>query len=211
MFKNYKLLLAILLPFIFIQTVAAQSVKISGVVTAGADGLPLPGVSITIKGTTTGTQTNVNGQFAINASVNDVLTVSYIGFAIQQVTVNQTSTDLKIVLQEGVNQLNEVVVTALNISKDKKSLGYAVQGLKAKDIAEAKETNLVNALAGKIAGVQVTGSQGDMGSSRIIIRGETSVSGNNQPLFVVDGIIVDNSQFQGTNGSRDFANAISEP
>jgi TonB-linked SusC/RagA family outer membrane protein len=209
MFKNYKLLLAILLPFIFIQTVAAQSVKISGVVTAGADGLPLPGVSITIKGTTTGTQTNVNGQFAINASVNDVLTVSYIGFAIQQVTVNQTSTDLKIVLQEGVNQLNEVVVTALNISKDKKSLGYAVQGLKAKDIAEAKETNLVNALAGKIAGVQVTGSQGDMGSSRIIIRGETSVSGNNQPLFVVDGIIVDNSQFQGTNGSRDFANAIS--
>jgi TonB-linked SusC/RagA family outer membrane protein len=136
--------------------------------------------------------------------------VSYIGFATQEIPVTNSSTNLQIVLVEAPNSLNEVVVTALNISKDKKSLGYAVQGLKSKDISEAKETNLINALSGKIAGVQVTGSQGDMGSSRIVIRGETSVSGNNQPLFVVDGVIVDNSQFQGTNGSRDFANAISD-
>jgi TonB-dependent SusC/RagA subfamily outer membrane receptor len=121
-----------------------------------------------------------------------------------------TNGDLHIVLQDAPNSLNEVVVTALNISKDKKTLGYAVQGLKSKDISEAKESNLVNALSGKIAGLQVTGSQGDMGSSRIVIRGETSVAGNNQPLFVVDGVIVDNSQFQGTNGSRDFQNAISD-
>jgi TonB-linked SusC/RagA family outer membrane protein len=210
MYKIYKPLLAILLLFLIIQTVSAQSVKVSGVVTAKSDGQPLPGVSIGIKGSTAGTQTDVLGKFTINANANDVLRVSYIGFATQDITVTNSSTALQIVLLEAPNSLNEVVVTALNISKDKKSLGYAVQGLKSKDISEAKETNLINALSGKIAGVQVTGSQGDMGSSRIVIRGETSVSGNNQPLFVVDGVIVDNSQFQGTNGSRDFANAISD-
>ncbi|MDB5127106.1 SusC/RagA family TonB-linked outer membrane protein [Mucilaginibacter sp.] len=208
--KIYKPLLAILLLFLIIQTVSAQSVKVSGVVTAKSDGQPLPGVSIGIKGSTGGAQTDVLGKFTLNANVNDVLRVSYIGFATQEIPVTNSSTALQIVLLEAPNSLNEVVVTALNISKDKKSLGYAVQGLKSKDISEAKETNLINALSGKIAGVQVTGSQGDMGSSRIVIRGETSVSGNNQPLFVVDGVIVDNSQFQGTNGSRDFANAISD-
>jgi len=209
MFKNYKSLLAIILLFLTIQQANAQAVKISGVVTAKSDGLPLPGVTIGIKGSTTGTQTDTQGKFSINASPNDVLRITYIGFTPQEIPVANATT-LQIVLQDAPNSLNEVVVTALNISKDKKSLGYAVQGLKSKDISEAKETNLVNALSGKIAGLQVTGSQGDMGSSRIVIRGETSVSGNNQPLFVVDGVIVDNSQFQGANGSRDFQNAISD-
>jgi TonB-linked SusC/RagA family outer membrane protein len=210
MFKNYKSLLAIVLLFFTLQQVNAQSVKISGVVTAKSDGQPLPGVSIGVKGTTTGTQTDFQGKFTIPANANDILRISYIGFNTVEIPVNNSSEPLKIVLEEAPNSLNEVVVTALNISKDKKSLGYAVQGLKSRDISEAKESNLINALSGKIAGVNVTGSQGDMGSSRIVIRGETSVSGNNQPLFVVDGVIVDNSQFQGTNGSRDFANAISD-
>ncbi|WP_183559773.1 SusC/RagA family TonB-linked outer membrane protein [Mucilaginibacter sp. SP1R1] len=210
MIKNYKLLLAILLPFILIQTVAAQSVKISGVVTAKSDGLPLPGVTVTIKGSTTGTQTDYDGKFTISAKVNDILRVTYIGFTTQEIPVTQNSTAIKIVLDGAANALNEVVVTALNISKDKKSLGYAIQGLKSKDIAEAKETNLVNALAGKIAGVNITNSQGDMGSSRIIIRGETSLASNNQPLFVVDGLPVNNTQQLGTNGSRDFANPIAD-
>jgi TonB-linked SusC/RagA family outer membrane protein len=208
--KIYKPLLAILLLFLTIQTVSAQAVKVSGVVTAKSDGQPLPGVSIGIKGSTAGAQTDVLGKFTINANANDVLRVSYLGFATQEIPVTNSSTNLQIVLVEAPNSLNEVVVTALNISKDKKTLGYSVQGLKSKDISEAKESNLVNALSGKIAGVQVTGSQGDMGSSRIVIRGETSVAGNNQPLFVIDGVIVDNSQFQGANGSRDFANAIAD-
>lgn len=210
MFKNYKSLLAIVLLLFTLQQANAQSVKISGVVTAKSDGQPLPGVTIGVKGITTGTQTDFQGKFTIPANANDILRISYIGFNTIEVPVNNTGEPLKIVLEEAPNSLNEVVVTALNISKDKKSLGYAVQGLKSRDIAEAKESNLINALSGKIAGVNVTGSQGDMGSSRIVIRGETSVSGNNQPLFVVDGVIVDNSQFQGTNGSRDFANAISD-
>jgi TonB-linked SusC/RagA family outer membrane protein len=210
MLKFYKVLLAVLLPFILIQTVAAQSVKISGLVTAKADGLPLPGVSVSIKGKSTGGQTDVNGKFTITANVNDVLRVAYIGYATQEVAVTSNTTSLNVVLVEQANSLNEVVVTALNISKDKKSLGYSVQGLKSKDISEAKETNFVNALAGKIAGVQVTNSQGDMGSSRIVIRGETSISKDNQPLFVVDGVVVDNRQFLGSGGSRDFANALSD-
>ena len=209
MFKIYKSLLAVLLLVFTIQQVHAQSATVSGVVVAQSDGQPIPGVSILIKGTKTGTQTDVQGRFSLNATSKDVLVFSFIGFNSQEVSATATSS-LRVVLQEAQNSLNEVVVTALNISKDKKSLGYSVQGLKSKDISEAKETNLVNAISGKIAGVQVTGSQGDMGSSRIVIRGETSVSGNNQPLFVVDGVIVDNSQFQGSNGSRDFPNAISD-
>ena len=210
MSKKYLFLFVFLLPFIVPKITVAQSIKVSGVVLAKADGKPLPGVSVVITGTTTGVQTDVDGRFTLNAKKGDVLRVSFISFTAQEVPVTDNASNLKIVLEEATNSLNEVVVTALNISKDKKSLGYAVQGLKAKDIAEAKETNFVNALAGKIAGVQVTNSQGDMGSSRIVIRGETSIAGNNQPLFVVDGTIVDNSQFLGTNGSRDFANAISD-
>jgi TonB-linked SusC/RagA family outer membrane protein len=209
MFKIYKSLLAVLLLIFAIQQVQAQTATVSGVVVAQSDNQPIPGVSILVKGTKTGTQTDLQGRFSITASSKDVLVFSFIGFNTQEVPATATNS-LKVVLQEAQNSLNEVVVTALNISKDKKSLGYSVQGLKSKDISEAKETNLVNALSGKIAGVQVTGSQGDMGSSRIVIRGETSVAGNNQPLFVVDGVIVDNSQFLGSNGSRDFANAISD-
>ena len=210
MLKNYKLLMVLLLPLFFTQTVLAQSVSVSGVVTAKSDGLPLPGVTITDATTSVVSISNAEGKFTINAHVNDILRATYIGFATQEITVKDNETSLQIILQEGQNSLNEVVVTALNISKDKKTLGYAVQGLKAKDIAEAKETNLVNELTGKIAGVNVTSSQGDMGSSRIVIRGETSIAGNNQPLFVVDGVPVDNSQFLGTAGSRDFSNAIAD-
>ncbi|MDR3129464.1 MAG: SusC/RagA family TonB-linked outer membrane protein [Tannerellaceae bacterium] len=112
-------------------------------------------------------------------------------------------------------ELDEVVVTALGISRQKRSLGYATQELNAKHLTANKETNLVNALAGKLAGVRTTNSQGDMGSARIVIRGETSIAGNNQPLFILDGIPVDNSQLfptssTGGNQSRDFRNAIAD-
>lgn len=210
MLKFYRLILAIALPVFFAQTLYAQSVTVSGTVVSKSDGLPLPGASISIKGTTSGTQTDAQGKFVIHPHINDVIRISFTGLAPQEITVKQPESNLQITLQDAPNSLNEVVVTALNISKDKKSLGYTVQGLKSKDLSEAKETNLVNALSGKIAGVNVTNSQGDMGSSRVIIRGETSISGNNQPLFVVDGIPVDNTQYLGTGGSRDFANGIAD-
>jgi TonB-linked SusC/RagA family outer membrane protein len=210
MFKIYKYVLGIILSLATLQFANAQAVKVSGVITEKSTGLPLPGVSISIKGGTAGTQTGTDGKFSIQANINDVLRIAFIGYNSQEVTVTNAANPINISLEESQNSLNEVVVTALNITREKKSLGYAVQELKSKDIAEAKETNLVNALSGKIAGVQVTNSQGDMGSSRIIIRGETSISGNNQPLFIIDGVPVDNTQNLGTGGSRDFANTISD-
>lgn len=210
MLKTYKFFVGILLSFFFLQTVQAQSVKITGTVTSNPDGETIPGASITIKGKKTGTTTDNNGKFSITADINDILNVSYIGYTAKEVTVTAATTTLNVALDISSSSLSEVVVTALGISKEKKSLGYSVQELKSKDISTAKETNIVNSLAGKIAGVQTTSSQGDMGSSRIIIRGETSISGYNQPLFVVDGVPVDNSQNLGTGGSRDFANTISD-
>jgi TonB-linked SusC/RagA family outer membrane protein len=209
MFKLYKFVLGIVLSLLITYSANAQDVKISGVVTEKSSGQAIPGVSISIKGTTKGTQTSSDGRFSISAKPNDIISIVSIGYNTQEVKVT-TATTLTISLEEAQNALSEVVVTALNIPKEKKSLGYAVQELKSKDVSEAKESNLVNAIAGKIAGVQITNSQGDMGSSRIIIRGETSISGNNQPLFVIDGVPVDNTQNLGTAGSRDFSNTISD-
>ncbi|WP_432711800.1 SusC/RagA family TonB-linked outer membrane protein [Pedobacter sp.] len=209
--KNiYQIVIGLCLSLLVVQPVAAQTITISGTVTEKSNGGPLPGVSIYIKNTRTGTQTDQNGKFSISAKPGDILTVNYLGFSQQEVPVTAATKVLTVQLEEAANSLSEVVVTALNISKEKKSLGYAVQELKSKDLSEARETNLVNALSGKVAGVQITNSQGDMGSSRIIIRGETSISGNNQPLFVIDGVPVDNTQNLGNAGSRDFANTISD-
>ncbi|HMF71283.1 MAG TPA: SusC/RagA family TonB-linked outer membrane protein, partial [Flavitalea sp.] len=197
-----------LLFILLVQTISAQNVAITGSVRSAA-GEVLAGVSIQEKNGQLATVTNVQGTFTISVPPKSVLVFSYAGFQSREIRTEQVSGPLQIILQPGENALDEVVVTALGISRQKKSLGYAVQELKTQDIAEAKEPNLVNALAGKIAGVRVTNSQGDMGSSRIVIRGETSISGNNQPLFVINGIPVDNSQLNSA-GARDYANTISD-
>jgi TonB-linked SusC/RagA family outer membrane protein len=207
MFKKIKFP-ALFLLLLLSQTLKAQTFQISGTVKS-SDGETLPGVSVNIKNTKKAVVTDAKGSFSIPADEDGILVLSYIGFRSQEITFNRNTKSLQVTLQASDNALDEVVVTALGISRQKKSLGYAVQELKSQDIAEAKEPNLVNALAGKIAGVRVTNSQGDMGSSRIVIRGETSISGNNQPLFVVDGIPVDNSQLN-SGGARDYANSISD-
>lgn len=207
MFKSIKLS-AILFLLLLSQMTFAQDTAIKGVVKAST-GETLPDVSVALKGSSQVVVTDGNGSFSIVAPDKSVLAFTYIGFQVQELQVNKNAGALLVTLQPTENALNEVVVTALGINRQKKSLGYAVQEIKGQDLAEAKETNLVNALAGKIAGVRVTNSQGDMGSSRVVIRGETSISGNNQPLFVVDGIPVDNSQLNSA-GARDYANAISD-
>lgn len=186
----------------------SQSIALNGIV-RDASGTPLPGVSIFNKQSNQTTVTNKSGNFSLNVSGKSTLVFSFVGYQSKTIEVTEQITNLSVVLQESSNSLNEVVVTALGITKQKKSLGYAVQEVKGANLAEARETNLVNALAGKIAGVRVTNSQGDMGSSRVVIRGETSIAGNNQPLFVVDGIPVDNTQLNSA-GARDYANAISD-
>ncbi|MCZ4222490.1 SusC/RagA family TonB-linked outer membrane protein [Pedobacter rhodius] len=207
MFKKLKLPVIILL-LLLTQKLSAQNSIVTGTVRS-ADGESIPGVSVLVKETKQVVATDAKGAFSVNASDKNTLVFSYVGFQSQEILVNKSAGALTITLQASENALDEVVVTALGISRQKKSLGYAVQELKGQDLAEAKESNLVNALAGKVAGVRVTNSQGDMGSSRVVIRGETSISGNNQPLFVVDGVPVDNSQLN-SGGARDYANAISD-
>jgi TonB-linked SusC/RagA family outer membrane protein len=201
----------LLLTFVVVSPLylLAQTRTVQGVVFDKASNTPLSGVTVQAVGSAVSTATDTKGSFTVAVASKAVLTFSYIGFATQQVQTDTAGDNIQVWLSNADKSLDAVVVTALGFSKQKKSLGYATQELKANDISEAKEANLVNALTGKVAGVRITNTQGDMGSSRIVIRGETSIAGNNQPLFIVDGVPVDNSQL-GAGGSRDFRNAIAD-
>jgi TonB-linked SusC/RagA family outer membrane protein len=167
-----------------------QSKKISGTVT-DESGLPLPGVSIAIKGTTLGTVSDMDGNFNLTVSGDqNVLVFSFIGYAVQEVAIG-TQSVLHVVMNEEEHAIDEVVVTALGIERNKKSLTYATQQVNMEALSTIKDVSLGNSLAGKIAGVSVTASTGSTGVSgdpRIIIRGDRSITNNNQPLIVVDGI-----------------------
>lgn len=197
--KKSNFLLAFLLLVLLSSVGFAQEVSISGIVTDGT--LPLPGATVSVKGTGNGAVTDLNGKFIISNvnSGNAVIEVSYIGYTSKTVNVSLTPNENKnigtIIITEDATQLEGVVVTALGIKREEKSLGYSVSEVKGDDLNEAKETNIVNSLNGKVAGVQITnGSTGVGSTSRIVIRGEASLnSGKNQPLFVVDGIPIDNN------------------
>ena len=185
-------------------TLSAQNIRITGKVTDNT-GLPLPGVTVLIEGTRTGVATGVDGNFSIEAPANAALLFSAIGMENQRIPVNNR-TVINVTMAESSVIVEEVVVTALGIEKEKKALGYAVQDLKSDEILRNKQTNIINSLAGKVAGVNVTQSSGSAGSgSTIIIRGGNSASESrdNQPLFVVDGIIYDNSTVNGGNSGTD--------
>jgi TonB-dependent SusC/RagA subfamily outer membrane receptor len=173
-------------------TASAQS-TVSGKVTSADDNSPIPGVNILVKGTTNGTITNSDGVFSITAAATDVLVFSFVGYSTQEVAVNGRSS-FDITLAIDATELSEVVVTALGIERDKKALGYSVQSVGSESITTARETNVVNQLAGKVAGVTVIGSpSGIGGSARVSIRGERSVDLNkNQPLYVIDGVPISN-------------------
>ncbi len=208
MYLKLKILLLFNLIF-YAVTAQSQVLHISGKITSLATGQPLAGASVSASNSGVSTLSDEKGYFRIDVADKSMLLFSFVGYKAKEIKIGANQSYIPVYLESDNNRLEEVVVTALGISRQKKSLGYAVQEVKARDINEAKEPNIINALSGRIAGVRVTNSQGDMGSSRIVIRGETSISGNNQPLFIVDGIPVDNSQL-GAGGSRDFANAISD-
>ncbi len=177
-----------------------KDIVVKGQVT-DTQGETLPGVSIKLKGTTIGATTDVDGRFTINVPNNSsVLVFTYIGYQTQEVTVGSRTT-LNVKLVAANTALTEVVVTALGISREKKALAYAVTEVKGEEFTQARENNVANAFSGKIAGVNVTGmSSGPGGSSRVIIRGNGSLSGNNQPLYVINGMPMNNtarSQAQG--------------
>ncbi|MBD3749879.1 MAG: SusC/RagA family TonB-linked outer membrane protein [Sphingobacteriales bacterium] len=200
--------------FFFIGFTQAQEKNITGKVTSIEDGLPIPGVSVKIKGTSIGTQTDVSGKYAIKAKVGDVLIFSFIGTISQQKTVSATN-EINVSLKQDSKALNEVVVTAFGISRDKKALGYSAQTIKGSDVAGTQRENFINALQGRVAGATITPTNGTPGaSSQIIIRGAVSLDGDNQPLFVVDGLPISNRTFseynlvnEGTyNRTNDFGN-----
>jgi TonB-linked SusC/RagA family outer membrane protein len=164
----------------------------------GPDGNPVAGVNVVLKRTGKGTITDANGNFSINASKGDVLVVSGVGFTTEQITVGDGPVALT--LKEGHTQLEDVVVTALGIKKQARAIGYSTTQLDGSKFTQSREINIGNALSGQVAGVSVSGvSTGPSGSSRVVIRGNGSLSSNNQPLYVVDGIPYDNTS-QGSGG-----------
>lgn len=165
----------------------AKAIQIKGTV-KDALGEPLIGVSVLVKGTSNGTVTDLDGRFSLNVSVGDILEFSYVGYAAQSVTVKNAN-PLDIVLSEDAQALDEVVVTALGIKREAKALTYNVQEIKAAGITKVKDANFVNSLSGKIAGVTINqSSSGTGGSSRVVMRGTKSLFGENNALYVLDGI-----------------------
>jgi len=199
-------LLIILFVFAGVYALQAQTVVITGTISSAIEGEgAIPGVTIQVKGTTIGTITDVNGKYTLTVPQDaTTLVFSYIGMKKQEVEINGR-TVIDGIMESDILGLEEVVVTALGISREKKALGYSVQDVNGEEISKAKETNIINSLQGRVSGAIITSTSGAVGaSSRIVIRGVSSLSGNNQPLFVVDGIPIDNANFgdTGTDGTN---------
>lgn len=175
------------------------------------DGRPLAAVSILVKGASTGTFSDEKGNYLINVEKGDILVFSYTGYNTQEIKIDhETRIDVQLVTNS--QTMNEVVVTALGIKREQRSLTYATQEVKGGDIVDSRETNIVNALQGKFSGVQINNTSGAVSSSsRIQIRGANSLSGNNQPLFVVDGVPMKNSNSKWIGyGGADYGNEIAD-
>lgn len=210
---NKKLLLVFLAVLGWSLVFAQNEKTVTGSVKDAA-GIALPGVSVIELNTQNGVSTDADGAFKIAVGNAAVLRFTYIGFKSQEISVGEQTT-FNVTLAEDAQALGEVVVTALGIKREKKSLGYAVQEVKGETLVEAREPNLANTLSGKVAGLQVVrSSNGPAGSSKIILRGNNSLSGSNQPLIVVDGVPVDN--FTGAtnndywNPSLDMGNGLAD-
>lgn len=187
-----------LMTFLALTTTLWAQNRVNGTVTNAADKLPLAGVSVVVKGSTIGTSTDGSGNYSLSAPNGATLVFSFIGYGSKEISVgNQTRIDIS--LSESAEALNEVVVTALGIKKEAKKLGYATATINADALTENRTPNFMNSLQGKIAGVNISGlGTGPAGTSKIRIRGQSSISGQNNPLIVVNGIPIDNTNF-GTN------------
>ncbi|MDZ7742024.1 MAG: TonB-dependent receptor plug domain-containing protein [Bacteroidota bacterium] len=199
--RKFTIFLVLLL-FCGLQAAFAQK-TITGKVTSADDGTPLIGVTVIIKATTIGTTTDINGKYSIQVPEDaEALLFSFVGMATQEVAIGDKSV-IDVQLAPSAVAMDEVIVTALGVTREEKSLGYAVQDVSAEEINKARPINVLNALSGKVAGVQISNSTGNIGgSSRITIRGIRSMTGDNQPIFIVDGTIIDNSNFTSANQAR---------
>jgi len=207
------LLLFIALSF-SLYSVVAQETTLTGLVTSVEDGQGLPGVTVLLQGTTTGTTTDIDGNYELLIpEAGGVLKFSFIGFAEQIVEIGNSNV-INIELQVAAESLDEVVVTALGIRREAKSIGYAIQRVPAEEIQIAKDVSVVNQLAGRVSGLSISETNGGAGSStRILLRGNNSFTNNNQALIVVDGVPIENStnsDSEGTWGGRDYGNGVSD-
>ncbi len=207
--------ITILLAFLFFigaNFANAQTRTISGKVTGASDGTGIPGVTVQVEGTTVGTVTDIDGNYTLAVPADATsLVFKYVGMKTVVMQIGDQS-NISVSMETDAVMMGEVVVTALGISREKKSLGYAVSEVGSDDIVKGASTNAVNSLSGRVAGVSISQSSGNMGgSSRVLIRGAASILGNNEPLYVVDGIPIDNSSYNTTNeqrggGGTDFGN-----
>lgn len=189
--------------------VAEQTIKVKGVVKDAAG--PVIGATVVEKGTpNNGTVTDIDGNFTLTVKSGATLVISYVGM--KSVEVKASSSPVTVVLEDDSKALNEVVVTALGIKRDRKALGYGLDEVKGDAFEKAKETNVINSMAGRVAGLVVSQTAGGAsGSTRVILRGSTEMTGNNQPLYVVDGVPLDNTNFgsASTAGGYDLGDGIS--
>lgn len=209
-----KILLLIVLCTGLISFARAQK-EVTGKVTDAKDGTPLTGASVKIKGTSKGTVTDANGEFRLNSvSASTVLVISSVGYTDREVTVGDQAS-LAITLTQGENVMNEVVVTALGIRRTRNQLPYAAQQIGGEEVSRTRTTNVAGNLSGKISGLEIRQSNSLGGSTNIVIRGVKSLTGNNQALFVIDGVPFDNSNVNSQNqragrGGYDYGNAAAD-
>lgn len=194
----------------------AQSVQhsVAGNITSSEDGMPLPGVSIVLQGTSQGVTSDFDGNYSINVpNGNGTLVFSYLGFESQQLAVNGRTT-INVTMEPGAEALDEVVVTALGIKREDKSLGYSVENVAGEELTRVAQENVLNSLSGKVAGVTLNSTGGTGSSVSMVIRGAISLSSDNQPLFVIDGVPVSNSLNNiggfGNDNRVDYGNAVSD-
>lgn len=213
-----KLLMLFMGAFLFVLQAVAQQVTISGKVTSAEDGQPIPGATVRIKGTTSAVQTNVAGVYSIKANKGTTLQFVFLGTVTQERAVGDATT-INVALKEDASSLKEVTVTtAYNVERDKKSIGYSLSKVDGDEVTQTGRENFVNGLAGRVPGLAINPTSGDPGaSSQIVLRGIVSLSGDNQPLMVVDGVPIDNTvvnqmntTIQGNNRNQDYTNRASD-
>ncbi|WP_299437992.1 SusC/RagA family TonB-linked outer membrane protein [uncultured Aquimarina sp.] len=186
------------------NSIFSQEQKVSGVVTDTAGNIPLPGVNIIVKGTSIGTQTDFDGKYEITTTKGNILVFSFLGLKTVEIEIGESNT-INLQMEQDSEQLDEIVVTAFGIKQEAKKLGYSVQQLKSETLVQTADPNIGSAIKGKLAGVNINSNSGGVGSSvSINVRGISSLSPNNQPLIVLDGVIIDDNQ----GGQADFADGI---
>ena len=189
------------------------TIRVTGTVTSAADGTPLPGLSIIVQGTSIGTITNADGNYTINAPADGILVFSFVGFKTQEIAV-QGRTTINIEMEESIEALEEVVVTALGIKREEKSLGFSVGKVSGEELSRIAQENVLNSMAGKVSGVTINSTGGTGSTVSMVIRGATSMSTDNQPLFVVDGVPMSNTVNNvggfGKDNRVDYGNAIAD-